>query len=55
MNAQRTKSESKVGDRKPQNRKDDAWDDRLRRVGDARYTEVTWSGRDDPVWPLPRE
>jgi len=31
------------------------WDERLRLVGDARFTEVTWSGRDHPSWPLPRK
>jgi hypothetical protein len=34
-------------------RKDERWDDRLRRVGDANYVHVEWSGRDQPVWPLP--
>jgi hypothetical protein len=31
------------------------WDERLRLAGDARFTEVTWSGRDHPSWPLPRK
>jgi hypothetical protein len=35
--------------------KDKSWDERLRLVGDARFTEVTWSGRDNPSWPLPRK
>jgi hypothetical protein len=35
--------------------KDKSWDERLRLVGDARFTEVTWSGRDHPSWPLPRK
>jgi hypothetical protein len=36
-------------------RRDDAWDDRLRRVGDARFVEVAWSTRDKPCWPLPTD
>jgi hypothetical protein len=35
--------------------KDKGWDERLRLTGDARFTEVTWSGRDHPSWPLPRK
>ncbi|MGH6673183.1 MAG: hypothetical protein ACRECV_14580 [Xanthobacteraceae bacterium] len=35
--------------RKP---RDEAWDERLRHVGDARFVEVEWSGRDHPCWPL---
>jgi hypothetical protein len=35
--------------------RDKRWDERLRLVGDARFTEVTWSGRDHPSWPLPRK
>jgi hypothetical protein len=35
--------------------KDKGWDERLRLSGDARFTEVTWSGRDHPCWPLPRK
>lgn len=34
-------------------RKDEAWDDRLRRVGDANYIPVDWATRDRPSWPLP--
>lgn len=33
--------------------REQAWDERLRLVGDARFVEVAWSGRDDPCWPLP--
>jgi hypothetical protein len=36
-------------------RKDKGWDKRLRLTGDARFTEVIWSGRDYPSWPLPRK
>jgi hypothetical protein len=36
-------------------RKDEAWDDRLRRVGDANYVAVDWSTRDQPYWPLPSD
>ena len=53
MTTRGTKSEAKAGERGL--RKDEAWDDRLRRVGDARCTEVEWSGRDNPCWPLPKE
>lgn len=35
------------------NKKDEGWEDRLRRVGDARFVEVEWSKRDNPSWPLP--
>jgi hypothetical protein len=37
------------------NRKDKGWEERLRLVGDARFTDVDWSGRDNPSWPLPRK
>jgi len=33
--------------------KDEGWEERLRLVGDARFTEVAWSGRDHPSWPVP--
>lgn len=36
-------------------RNNEDWDERLRRVGDARFIEVAWSGRDAPYWPLPKE
>ena len=42
-------------DGKARNRRDESWDERLRLVGDARFTEVEWSGRDHPNWPLPRD
>jgi hypothetical protein len=35
--------------------RDEAWQDRLRTVGDARFVEVQWSGRDHPCWPLPKK
>lgn len=35
--------------------RDEAWDERLRRVGDANFVEVAWSGKDDPSWPLPKK
>ena len=51
-----TKSEPARGrGDKARNRRDEAWDERLRLVGDARFTEVAWSGRDHPYWPLPQE
>ncbi len=37
-----------------QKHRDEGWEDRLRRVGDARFVEVEWSERDSPHWPLPR-
>jgi hypothetical protein len=43
-----------AADKKPPNRRDEAWDDRLRTVGNARFVEVEWSGKDHPVWPLPK-
>jgi len=42
-------------DTKAPQRRDEAWDERLRLVGDARFVEVEWSGRDDPSWPLPKK
>ena len=36
-------------------KRDEGWDDRLRLVGDARFVEVQWSGRDHPSWPLPKK
>ena len=54
--SRRTKIEAApVGDKTLQNRRDEAWDDRLRTVGDARFVEVEWSGKDHPVWPLPKK
>jgi hypothetical protein len=35
--------------------RDQGWDERLRLVGDARFVEVEWSGRDHPCWPLPKK
>ena len=49
-----TKTEA-ASDRKAENRRDEHWDDRLRTVGDARFIEVAWSGKDHPVWPLPKK
>ncbi len=40
-------------DKKARKQRDKGWDERLRLVGDARFVEVRWSGRDDPSWPLP--
>lgn len=37
-----------VGRQRPED-----WDRRLRLIGDARFIDVEWSGRDHPVWPLP--
>ena len=50
----RTKTEA-ASDKKAESRRDEAWDDRLRTVGDARFVEVEWSGKDHPVWPLPKK
>lgn len=53
---QRNKSGSKPADtKKTPNRRDEDWDERLRLVGDARFVDVEWSGRDHPSWPLPRQ
>jgi hypothetical protein len=53
--AQRSKSGSKAAaDKEPPSRRDEGWDERLRLVGDARFVEVEWSGRDHPSWPLPK-
>ena len=43
-----------AGDKNALSQRDEGWDDRLRRVGDARFVEVQWSGRDHPCWPLPQ-
>ncbi|HEY5066126.1 MAG TPA: hypothetical protein VIJ04_15025 [Xanthobacteraceae bacterium] len=48
-----TKTEA-ASDSKVENRRDEHWDDRLRTVGDARFIEVEWSGKDYPGWPLPK-
>lgn len=54
--SRRAKTETApAGDKAVQNRRDEAWDDRLRTVGDARFVEVEWSGKDHPVWPLPKK
>jgi len=45
-----TKRDEKAG-----NGRNKDWDERLRTVGDARFTKVEWSGRDDPSWPLPKK
>jgi len=42
-------------DRTISSQRDEGWDERLRLVGDARFVEVQWSGRDHPVWPLPKK
>lgn len=52
---QRKKSESRSADaEKAPSRRDEDWDERLRLVGDARFVDVEWSGRDHPSWPLPK-
>ena len=50
-----TTEAARTGGKPTGTRKDKGWDERLRLVGDARFTEVTWSGRDHPSWPLPRK
>lgn len=50
----RTKTEA-ARDKKAESRRDKHWDERLRTVGDARFVEVEWSGKDHPVWPLPKK
>jgi hypothetical protein len=52
---QRHKTEAKLADaEKTRSRRDEEWDERLRLVGDARFVDVEWSGRDHPYWPLPK-
>jgi hypothetical protein len=52
---QRSKREAKPLDAEQTRiRKDGDWDERLRLVGDARFVDVEWSGRDHPCWPLPK-
>jgi hypothetical protein len=51
-----TKTEAtRADDKMAHIRRDEAWDDRLRTVGDARFVDVEWSGKDHPVWPLPKK
>lgn len=51
----RNNSEPKpADDNKAPSKRDEGWDERLRLVGDARFVEVQWSGRDNPSWPLPK-
>jgi len=50
------KTESSPADeRNAPKQRDESWDERLRLVGDARFVEVQWSGRDHPSWPLPKK
>jgi len=42
-------------DRSEPKRRDEGWDERLRLVGDANFVHVEWSGKDDPIWPLPKK
>ncbi len=50
----RKDAEPKRGDdRTARQQKDKSWNDRLRLVGDARFTDVEWSGRENPSWPIP--
>ncbi len=52
---QRNKNESKPADaEQARSCRDADWDERLRLVGDARFVEVEWSGRDHPSWPVPK-
>jgi hypothetical protein len=59
MNKRRNTTQSKPADATPSakepKRKDDNWDGRLRRVGDANYVAVDWSPHDKPNWPLPTD
>jgi hypothetical protein len=49
----KTAEPARADDSKARDRRDEHWDERLRLVGDARFVEVEWSGRDHPSWPLP--
>jgi len=44
-----------VDDKSKRSQRDEGWEDRLRLLGDARFVEVQWSGRDEPCWPVPRK
>jgi hypothetical protein len=44
-----------AGEPKARKPRDKGWDERLRHVGDARFVDVEWSGRDHPSWPLPKK
>ena len=57
MSNPRTTTQAKPADATPSKpiKKDERWDDRLRRVGDANYVAVEWSRRDPPNWPLPTD
>jgi hypothetical protein len=63
MSKRRNTGQSKPADATPPatkpakipKRKDENWDDRLRRVGDANYVAVDWSPHDKPNWPLPSD
>lgn len=55
MSQRRSKAATPApGDGAARTRKDEAWDARLRHVGDANYVAVDWSTRDQPSWPLPQ-
>lgn len=51
----RKEAKAKPDDPQARGQRDEAWEDRLRLVGDARFVEVQWSGRDNPCWPLPKK
>jgi len=44
---------TRANENEKRNTRNDSWEERLRLVGDARFVEVEWSGRDHPSWPLP--
>lgn len=51
----RNKTEAvRADENKARRQRDKDWDERLRTVGAARFVEVEWSGKDHPVWPLPK-
>jgi hypothetical protein len=51
----RENEETKAGQSAAMSPRDERWNERLRLVGDARFVEVQWSGRDNPCWPLPKK
>jgi hypothetical protein len=55
MSKRPSKARSSPADETKPQRKDENWDDRLRRVGDANYVAVDWSPHDNPNWPLPTD
>jgi hypothetical protein len=54
-NAKRTQAGVRTAGSPKDEGRDEGWEERLRLVGDARFVDVQWSGRDEPSWPLPKK